>query len=175
MAAKDLAIQLKELDDFSKEVEVEKDLLVQKAMTSQSPSDIVFASKIVRERAMQGQKSYIIDPLSDSTFNGYRTRNFETGFSALRTMSLKTPVVSAILTTRKEQVASYNSYSSTAVKPGWRIEKNVDDYFNDSKEYKLNSELTSEDKKEIRKLISFVENCGVVKRTFYGDDFDSFF
>jgi len=174
MAQQGLASQLHDLNQFEAEVQAEKNLLIQKAMGSDNPTDIVFANKLMRERAAQGQKSFLIDPLSTNEFNGYRTRNFETGFAALRTMATKTPLVAAILQTRKEQVAAYNSYSSTAIKPGWRIEKNVENYFNDQDEYAENSRLTSSDKQEIKQYIKFIENCGLTERTFYGDNFDSF-
>lgn len=174
--AKDLSLaeRLQFLNQFGEEVQAEKDVLINKAMRSDNPTDIVFANKMVRERAAQGQKSYLIDPLSTNEFNGYRTRNFETGFGALRSMAVKTPLIAAILQTRKEQVAAYNSYSSTSLKPGWKIEKNVENYFNDSAEFEKESALSISDKQEIRKCISFIENCGIVKRSFYGDNFDSF-
>ena len=60
------------------------------------------------------------------------------------------------------------------IKPGWRIEKAIDDYIGDAEEYAKAKELDFKEKEEVKELISFIENCGKKKRIYHGDDFDSF-
>ena len=170
---RNIAEDLKFLKEFQQELEAEQNILIEKGLGSNNPKDVVFANKVLQERT-RGQKSFLFDPMNSQDFNGYRQRPYEVNFSTLRRMASSTTIVSAIITTRKEQVASYSSYSNDDIRPGWKIEKNIENYFGDDEEVKELKKLTPEDKEEVRKLISFVENCGIKKRLYHGDDIESF-
>lgn len=170
---RNIAEDLKFLKEFQQELEAEQNILIEKGLSSNNPKDVVFANKVLQERT-RGQKSFLFDPMNSQDFNGYRQRPYEVNFSTLRRMASSTTIVSAIITTRKEQVASYSSYSNDDIRPGWKIEKNIENYFGDDEEVKELKKLTPEDKEEVRKLISFVENCGIKKRLYHGDDIESF-
>ena len=167
--------QLKFLNQFQSELDAEKNILIEKSLSSPtSPKDVVFATQLLEERN-KGVKSFLLDPLNANDAGGYRSRPFlDVSFGTLRAMAKQTGLISAIITTRKEQVASYSGYSTENIKPGWRIEKNIDDYFGDSEEYAEAKRLSRQDKEEVRNIISFIENCGLKKRLYHGDDFDSF-
>ena len=174
MAEKSLYENLKDLNDFEKELAVEKNQLIQKALENGNPKDIVFANELIRERS-KTQKSFILDPLNSNDSGGYRNRAWaDVSFGMLRSMAKNTGLISAIIATRKEQVANYCDYSTESTKPGWCIEKNVANYFGESEEYENQKKLSKEDREEVRGIISFILNCGVKGRLYHGDDFNSF-
>lgn len=171
-----LAEQLAELNIQEQEIKAEKDILIEKSLRNpQSPKDVVYATNLLKRQHDRGMKSYILDPLNSNDLGGFRYKMpSDITFGTLRAMAKQTGIVSAIINTRKEQVASYSAYSVDDLQPGWCIKKNVVDYFGDIEEYEKAKELTTEDKEDIKKLISFIENCGVKERLYHGDVFDTF-
>ena len=167
--------QLKDLNEQEKQIRAQQQILIEKSLTHpENAKDVVYATKLLEER-QKGVKSFLLDPLNSNNAGDYRARPFsEVNFSTLRMMARQTGLVSAIITTRKEQVASYSGYSTENIKPGWRIEKNVENYFGDSDDYEEVKKLSTEEKEEVKNIISFIENCGVKKRLYHGDLFDTF-
>lgn len=171
-----LAEQLAALHQQEQEIQAEKDILIEKSLRSpSSPRDVVYATNLLKRREAGGLKSYILDPLSSNDLGGYRNRPFgDVSYSTLRAMAKQTGIVSAIIGTRKEQVAAYSGYSTDELKPGWSIVKNVTNYFGDEVEFEEKKKLSIDDKEEIKKLITFLENCGVKDRMYHFDDFNIF-
>lgn len=159
-----------------KKIQEKKNSLIEKSLSfPESPKEVILANRLIEQGQGSQMKSYLIDPLNADNANGFRARPYLTlSYNTLRSMAKQTGLISAIISTRKEQVASYNSYSTEYVKPGWKIEKNIDNYFDDAEEYEEAKKLDKEEKEEVRKIISFIENCGIQKRLYHGDDFDSF-
>ena len=171
-----LSEQLYQLNAQEQEIKAAKDMLIEKSLRHPtSPKDVVYATNLLKAQQNHGMKSYLIDPLNSNDFGGFKSRQFlDISFGTLRSMAKNTGLISAIINTRKEQVASYAGYSTDELKPGWCIQKNVVDYFGDSEEYEREKELSKEDKEEIKKLINFIENCGMKDRLYHGDDFNTF-
>lgn len=173
---KSLSDQLKAISMKKQELKAEEEMLIEKSLRAPtSPNDVVTATNILKAQ-QQGIKSYILDPLNSNDLGGFRSRQFlDVSFSTLRTMAKQTGLISAIINTRKEQVASYAEYSIDEFKPGWCITKNVVDYFGDTEEFEEKKKLSIDDKEEIKVLINFIENCGR-KESIYGegDDFNTF-
>lgn len=167
--------QLKGLNLKEKEIRVKKDMLIEKSLVNPDDArDVVYATQLLEER-QKGIKSFLLDPMNADNGGDFRSRPFgDIGYSTLRNMARQTGLISAIITTRKEQVAAYSGYSTETVKPGWRIEKNLENYFGDSDDYEEAKKLSLEEKNEVKKIISFIENCGVKKRLYHGDTFDTF-
>lgn len=167
--------RLKFLQQFKKEIDAEQNMLIEKSLvTPTSPKDVVFATQLLEERN-KGVKSFLLDPLNANDAGGYRSRSYlDVSYGTLRSMAKQTGLISAIISTRKEQVSSYSGYSTESIKPGWRIEKAIDNYFDDAEEYADAKKLSREEKREVSQIISFIENCGLKKRLYHGDDFDSF-
>ena len=59
---------------------------------------------------------------------------------------------------------------SDSSNPGW-VDKNIL-FFIDTSD--LPFILSREERREVSQIISFIENCGLKKRLYHGDDFDSF-
>lgn len=171
-----LAEQLAALHQQEQEIQAEKDILIEKSLRSpSSPRDVVYATNLLKRREAGRLKSYILDPLSSNDLGGYRNRPFgDVSYSTLRAMAKQTGIVSAIIGTRKEQVAAYSGYSTDELKPGWSIVKNVTNYFGDEVEFEEKKKLSVDDKENIKKLIAFLENCGVKDRMYHFDDFNIF-
>ena len=167
--------RLKFLQQFRKEIDAEQNMLIEKSLVSPtSPKDVVFATQLLEERN-KGVKSFLLDPLNANDAGGYRSRSYlDVSYGTLRSMAKQTGLISAIISTRKEQVSSYSGYSTESIKPGWRIEKAIDNYFDDAEGYADAKKLSRDEKKEVSQIISFIENCGLKKRLYHGDDFDSF-
>ena len=171
-----LAEQLAALHQQEQEIQAEKDILIEKSLRSpSSPRDVVYATNLLKRREVGGLKSYILDPLSSNDLGGYRNRPFgDVSYSTLRAMAKQTGIISAIIGTRKEQVAAYSGYSTDELKPGLSIGKNVTNYFGDEVEFEERKKLSVDDKEDIKKLINFLENCGVKDRMYHSDDFNIF-
>lgn len=171
-----LSDKLINLHRQEQELQIEKEMLIEKSLRNPtSPRDVVYATNLLKEKQNKGMKSYLLDPLNNSDLGGFRSRQFlDISFGTLRAMAKNTGLISAIIGTRKEQVASYAGYSTDELKPGWCITKNVVDYFGDTEEYEKQKTLSNEDKEEIKKIINFIENCGIKERMYHGDTFDIF-
>lgn len=171
-----LADKLMELNQQEQEILAEKDMLIEKSLRNPtSPRDVVYATNLLKNKRGGELKSYILDPLNSNDLGGFRTKEFGgVSFNTLRAMYKNTGIISAIVDTRKEQVAGYANYSTDELKPGWSIVKNVIDYFGDDVEFEEKKKLTIDDKEEIKKIISFLENCGIQKRMYHNEDFNTF-
>lgn len=171
-----LSDKLAILNQQEQEILAEKDILIEKSLRGSSPRDIVYATNLLkRQQNKDGIKSYILDPLNSNDLGGFRTRPLgDVSYATMRMMARQTGIISAIIGTRKEQVAAYVNYSTDELSPGWSIVKNVVDYFGDEAEFEERKKLSIDDKENIKKLIFFIENCGMKDKLYHGDDFDSF-
>lgn len=172
-----LADKLAALNQQEQEILAEKDMLIEKSLRQPtSPRDVVYATNLLKRREVGGGvKSYLLDPINSNDLGGFRNRPFgDVSYSTMRAMAKQTGIISAIIGTRKEQVAAYSGYSTDELQPGWSIVKNVTDYFGDEAEFEEQKKLTVDDKEDIKKLISFIENGGMKDRMYHSDDFNVF-
>ena len=171
-----LADKLAALYQQEQELKAEKDILIEKSLRNPtSPRDVVYATNLLKRQNSGKMKSYILDPINSNDLGGYRTRPFgDVSYSTLRAMARQTGIVSAIIGTRKEQVSAYASYSTDELQPGWSIVKNIVDYFGDDAEFEERKKLSIDDKEDIKKLISFIENGGMKSKMYHSDDFNVF-
>ena len=171
-----LADKLAALYQQEQELKAEKDILIEKSLRNPtSPRDVVYATNLLKRQNSGKMKSYILVPINSNDLGGYRTRPFgDVSYSTLRAMARQTGIVSAIIGTRKEQVSAYASYSTDELQPGWSIVKNIVDYFGDDAEFEERKKLSIDDKEDIKKLISFIENGGMKSKMYHSDDFNVF-
>ncbi len=165
----------KQLDDITtqrKELDVMYDQVLNKALYSKDPSDIVKAQEIwndVRQREQSGIKSYIIDPTDSRQGNGFLTKRNHLTYGTLRRMA-QTPIVRSIIKARIEQVADFCTPQPDRFKTGFVIKKKRRHFGEGTQEEKL----TRQDYKNIEYLTEFVLNCGSIENSWHGDNFDSF-
>ena len=163
-----LSNKITELQDFQREIEIEKNLLIEKAMNSSNPGDILMAQKILSQQpnGIEGAKSYILDPATYFNGQGFFEIPSLITNSQCRRMA-RTPVIRAIVGTRQDQVSKYENPVSDINKEGWMITKK-------NRLFDKDKELSDDDKKNIEFITKFILNGGTMNNKYSGDTFDDF-
>lgn len=162
--------QLDSIQRLEQQIQVKKNILLNKAITSTLPNDIIKASTIidnVEKRNTVNKKSYILDPHSFNNSFGYKDKPFSLSYEMLKKTSFMVPVVRAIIGTRADQVAAFCEPQSDKYSTGFIIRRK-EQYF--SKDTKPSSR---EDIAKVSKITDFILNCGS-NNSFESDDFDTF-
>lgn len=170
--AEGLSDKLARIEKLRKDLAVEEGVLIEKALQSNDPDDLIKASSVAAKffndiRENKSQKSFLFDPFFQDTSQGYREKPVAMSDQMLRRMG-KAPIIKAIIGKRVEQVVAFaepqpNKYSTGfVIKPKKRIGQEDD------------KKLTDEDMQKIAYLTDFITNCGDTENAWHGDDFDSF-
>lgn len=160
--------KLSQLELLQNKLDIKKSLLVQKAMHSSSPNDILSAQRVlenIEERKEGNKKSFVIDPLDFQNSFGYKDKPFSLSYNTLKSMS-KTPIINAILKTRKNQIADFAEPQADRYSTGFVIRKK-------KRLGEKDKENTVEEWRRIEEITEIVLNCGV-NNSWEGDDFESF-
>ena len=172
----DFSEQIKSIDERTAKLAIEKELTLQKALNSGSVDDIYKAQSYYTERISRMNKtsgynskgkSMIIDPF-ESTSMGYYDKPYKISYATLRAMS-KTPIIKAIIFTRKDQVAEFAQPQPDKYSKGFVIKRKTT-YFGDDKD----KQLTTKDKKEIEEITKFLLNGGDEDQKWRFDNFEVF-
>lgn len=164
-----LSGQLDNVEHLLSKLSVKKQILLQKAMSSTSPNDILKAQKIlqgIQNREQSDKKSFILDPFDFNQTFGYKDKPYMMSYSTLKNMS-KTPVVNAIIKTRKNQVADFAEPQADKYSTGFIIRKKL------KYGQKPNEKQTDEELRKIDYITQFILNCGV-GNSWENDDFETF-
>lgn len=118
--------QLDAIELANAKLQVKKMRTIEKAIRSDSPSDILRAKKAIegmQERDKDvGPKSYFIDPLQFNSNLGYKDKAFSLTYTTLKRMS-KTPIINSIIKTRKNQVADFAELQENKYQTGFVVRK----------------------------------------------------
>ena len=118
--------QLDAIELANAKLQVKKMRTIEKAIRSDSPSDILRAKKAIE--GMQegdkdiGPKAYFIDPLQFNSNLGYKDKAFSLTYTTLKRMS-KTPIINSIIKTRKNQVADFAEPQENKYQTGFIVRK----------------------------------------------------
>jgi len=161
-----------QIDSRIKELSVRKSLLVDESLRSNDVHSIVKAQEylVKQDKAQQSQfKSFVYSP-EHEFFNGmgYKSSLKSISYDLMRAMA-RTPQINAIIQTRIEQVLNFSEFQTDLQRGGWTIVKKLS-RFDDHSNY----ELKDKDKKEIDRIVSFLENGGNNAKWDMADDFDEF-
>ena len=162
------ANKIGKLELLQQKLEIKKGLMVEKAMTSNSPSDILRAQKVLQgiETRQEGEKkSYVIDPFDFHNSFGYKDKPFSLSYATLRRMA-KTPIINAIIKTRKNQIADFAEPQADRYSTGFVVRKK-------KSLGEPDRENTAEEWKKIEEIQNFVLNCGA-NNSWENDDFETF-
>lgn len=162
---KNITSELNRIKQSSQELYYEKLKLIEKGMKSDNPKDIIEANRAYSEIAPKvedNNKSFLIDPLEFTTNLGYKDKIYSLSYGTLKRMS-KTPIISTIIKTRKNQVADFAESQSNKYSNGFVIRKKGAE----------ENKLSKEDKRSISQITDFLLNCGV-NGAWDTDDFDEF-
>lgn len=162
--------ELTVLQDFRKQLDIEEQILIKKGLTSDDPNDIMASNSVFNERlrgeTKTDQKTYIFDPFQWDTGQGYKTKPTGLTYGLLRNMA-KTPIVYAVIKTRREQVSAFLQPQVNKYSPGFKISK--------KKKFYLEEEqvTTTADYKKIEFLTEFLINGGDTGKKWKGDSFET--
>lgn len=143
--------------------------LLEKAMASDNPSDILKANNIIQtieNRDKSDKKSYVVDPYEFQGNFGYKDRQNGLSYAMLKNMA-KTPIINAVIRTRINQIASFAEPQRDRYSIGYIIRKRK------THTSQQVDKLSLQEEKEIEFLYNFIENCGI-NNSWEADDFDSF-
>lgn len=167
----DINVQLKLLREIQAEAKLEENILLEKAIMSDNPTDILAASaELQRRNHNTKSKTYFLDPMNLTTNLGFKDKPVSVSYGLLRGMA-KTPIAKATISTRIEQVSNFSEAQDNSSKVGWSIRKKKK-LFSSEKD----QELSDEDKFEIERIINFLNQCGEdqEKRYYENSDFNAF-
>lgn len=163
------AKQLQTIDYAQKKMEIKRMSIIEKAVKSDNPDDVIAATKAMQKASgvnknVSPVKAFFIDPLDFNSNLGYKDKTFTLTYSTLRKMA-GTPVINAIIKTRKNQIADFAEPQADRYSTGFVVRKKV----------KLGEgmEMSDKEKKIANKITDFILNCGR-ESSWTTDDFDTF-
>lgn len=164
----DYAAQLDAVNLAKQKLEAKQMVLLQKALTSESPDAIIKANQVLNaiENKKIGiePKAFFIDPLQFNANLGYKDKMFSLTYATLLRMS-KTPIINSIIKTRKNQVADFAEPQEDKYSTGFVIRKKHRDG--------VQTEMTKEEKKQAYEIAEFLMRGGK-DSSWDVDDFDTF-
>lgn len=164
---KSYANQLKAVDYAREKLEFKRMAIIEKAAKSDNPDDLIAASNAMQDmkkKAEQPTKAFFIDPLDFNANLGYKDKPFSLTYTTLQRMS-KTPIINAIIKTRKNQVAGFAEPQSDKYSTGFIIRK--------KKQAGGDADMSKEEQKIANSITDFIMNCGG-QNSWTDDDFDTF-
>lgn len=113
--------------------------------------DLIKAGIITPEKSAYDQKASLADPWSYSnTVYGYKEKYSILDYSKCRQITYADPIVASVIQTRINQVAGFSRVQPDKYKMGYKIVLRDDE-----------KEPSDADKKRIKELEMFLQNCGV--------------
>lgn len=163
----DYAKQLRTVDYAQKKLEFKRMSIIEKASKSDNPDDLIAAAtavqKIQQAKASPG-KAFFIDPLDFNANLGYKDKAYSLTYTTLKRMA-STPIINAIIKTRKNQIADFAEPQADRYSTGFAIRKKAKNG--------VDSKMDEKDKKIANAITDFILNCGS-ENSWTNDDFDTF-
>ena len=162
--------KLSNIEKLETVLTVKKNMLIEKALGSNSPSDVLKAGSVIsniENRQQSNKKSYIVDPYEFNSSFGYKDKPFAMSYEMLKKISFAVPIIRAIIGTRTDQIASFCEPQSDKYSTGFIIRKKQPYYTKESKQ------ASREEIAKANKYTDFILNCGM-NNSYMNDDFDGF-
>lgn len=144
-----------EIDNKINELVIERNVMLEKALESSDPSQIMKAQSYLSNKSKQGQKNmmraFMFDPYSaDYSADGFKRPIKQIGFEILKRMG-ETHIAKMVKNTRINQVKDYLKFVTDPQDQGFTIRKKIS-LFDERKE------PNRTEKKEIEQIVKFLEN-----------------
>lgn len=147
-------IDIGQYDQLISKLEIEKSLMIQEAIESRDPSQIMKAQVYLegKSKVQQGAtRAYMFDPLNAQfTGQGYKRETKKVTFDTLKKMG-QLHLAKMVKKTRIDQVKNFLNFTLDKQKEGFAIRRKAG-LFDEEKE------LSVADKKEVEKIVRFLEN-----------------
>ena len=164
-----IAKQLDSIAKVKKTMEIKEMLLIQKAFSGSDPNAIIKAGAMLQNltpREPSERKSLLVDPMDFNGAFGYKDKPYSLTYSTLSRMS-RTPIINAIIKTRKNQVASFCQPQNDKYSTGFIIRRK------NKMGQKVDNKTSKDDDAKIEWMTNFLLNCGE-NYSWEADDFDAF-
>ena len=168
-----MAKDLVELDENLAKINIEKNLMLEKALTSTDPNEIYKAQKYLEktkgEQKSQAPSAFIFDPY-DTYYQtgGFKQTRKRVSFEVLKKVG-DTPIIGSIFKTRIDQIHNFLKFTLDEKEEGYTIRRKKGLF--DAK----GSSLNNEDKKIIERINNFLVDGGINKKwDLYNDDLGGF-
>lgn len=161
------AKQLETLDYAQRKLDFKRMSVIEKAAKSDSPDDMIAAANAIAQMNKANEtpaKAFFIDPLDVSANLGYKDKPFSLTYTTLKRMA-GTPIINAIIKTRKNQIADFAEPQNDRYSTGFVIRRKPKNG--------VETKMTERDKKIANAITDFILNCGN-ESCWTGDDFDTF-
>lgn len=161
------ANQLKTVEYAQAKLEMKRMSILEKAIKSDSPDDLIAASKAIskiNKASNSPAKAFFIDPLQFNANLGYKDKTFSLSYTTLRRMA-STPIINAIIKTRKNQIADFAEPQADRYSTGFIVRKKAKNG--------IEAKMDEKDKKIANAITDFLLNCGA-ENSWTNDDFDTF-
>lgn len=129
-----LSGRLSDIEKQRQRLLVEEGVLIEKALLSDNPDDIIKASATAKKFFQDitvgnsRQKSTFVNPFEGDVDNGYKEKPFNLSDITLRRMS-RAPIIRSIINTRTDQVADFSEPQPNKYTPGFVIKKELNMVF----------------------------------------------
>lgn len=154
-------LTLDDVDQLQQRLEIEKNLLLEKSLSSSDPNSILTAQKYLQNQKQSNDaylKSFLFNPDIDSlNTNNFRVPTKQISYETLKRMA-RTPIIRIIIGTRVDQVAGFSEPQDNDQEKGWMIRKKKSVINSDKKE-----KPTTEELKKIEYITKFVQNGGTAE------------
>jgi hypothetical protein len=164
----DFAKQLRVVDYARQKLDVKYLNIIEKAAKSDNVDDIIAASQamnnIQNKNKIQPAKAFFIDPLQFNANLGYKDKPFTLTYTTLKRMA-SAPIISAIIKTRKNQIADFAEPQGDRYSTGFVIRKKLKNG--------IEEQMSEKDKKIANSITDFILNCGI-SGSWDSEDFDTF-
>lgn len=172
----DIAKRLIQADEQERKAQIQRALTLENAIRSGDVDAIHKAESYYKLQqrqqqqfngrftpSIEGMKSIVLDPYEISSSMGYYHKATSITNNVLRGMA-RTPIPSAIIRTRKNQVSDFTKPQPDKYSNGFVIKKiGAQD-----------EDLKDSDKRKIEQLTNFIINCGDLEHQHDLDDFNTF-
>lgn len=161
---------LEEVDALQKRLDIERELLIQKGLTSNDPIEILRTQKFLetsRKKEEDTIKSFLFNPdISSLNNNNYRTPIKKVSYETLKKMA-RTPVIRTVIGTRVDQIAGFAEPTNNDQEKGWTIRRKRL-LFDEDKD------ITNEEKKKISEIVKFICEGGTADNKWSFDSFEEY-
>ena len=166
----DIKTGLSDIDTKIAELELERNLILQKAVESRNPHEMIAAMdyKSRNSPPPNTQKAYIFNPDEYSNGLGFKEKNNKLSYEFLRTMSY-TAAVYPVISTRVTQMTAFSKPQSDDYATGFVVKPD-----NPKKMVQGKTEYTDDEKAKIDYITDFIVNCGEFEDRYLAQDFDAY-
>lgn len=171
----DFSSKISDLSEQEQKLNIEKELLLNKALASDDVDQILKArrymssqSKNIEKREDSNLKAILVDPYDLNGSLGFKNKSFSVSYDVLRAMA-RTHIIKSIIETRKDQVSVFCQPQANKYSTGFVIKKKSSFFLQ-----KQQDSLTKEEEKKIEKITEFLLSCGSNSNFWHADSFDTF-